>query len=116
MNLIYLDQVITILSKLFKEKCYGCINNSSEQFLHNVCSLPLVSRIQFCLPYVFECINDDEIIHTYYTQLGLAAFEWQNEDIFDVDYRQRTWQNNPSWKDGVWNLLINSAETLFSRT
>ena len=101
----YADHLRESVDKLQFELCYGCQQGKSERFAHNVCQMLSVrSRIEFCLVYALDGIDDEKVMESYAEKMGLAALEWL--EAYDYGYRHTVWMNMEDWKQNVISLIV----------
>ena len=101
---------MVFINELQYEMCYGCYYKKKEPLTHNLCQmLDVRSRINYCLIYALDRVDDDAVMTTYAEQVGLAALEWI--DAYDRDFRRGDWMNSEKWRSDIVLLCLDIHRT-----
>ena len=74
-------------------------------FTHNVCQMMSSrSKVEFCLNYALDRVEEDKVMETYAENMGLAALEWI--DAYDYGYRCGIWMNSETWRKDMVDLVL----------
>ena len=106
---VYAKALKSQIDRLPFELCYGCQQGRSDRVAHNVCQMTCVrSKVELCLIYALDRVEDSKVMESYAEQMGLAALEWL--EVYDYDYRHNVWMRTESWKGDMVRLIMAQVE------
>ena len=60
---------------------YGCVCGKGSSLMHNLCNKP----INYCIYFALNFVDEAAIMEPYGNEVGLAALEWLNIQMFQLD-------------------------------
>ena len=71
---VYAKALKSQIDRLQFELCYGCQQGRSDRVAHNVCQMTCVrSKVELCLVYALDRVEDSKVMESYAEQMGLVA-------------------------------------------